>query len=113
MAFRFDLGTDLREFERTCGRDRLLAPVLERWRGMRVSAGQSLYEFLVMTTVLQNTVVRRSVQMMAALFGRLGRRVAVDGIPCWDGFLGPRGFGRPARGGAARPEARLPGPDAP
>ncbi len=99
VAFRLDLGTDLREFERSCGRDRLLAPVLERWRGMRVSAGQSLYEFLVITTVLQNTVVRRSVQMMAALFGRLGRRVSVDGIPL-DGFWGPEELD-------ARPEEEL------
>jgi 3-methyladenine DNA glycosylase/8-oxoguanine DNA glycosylase len=92
IGFRLDLGADLRDFERTCGRDRLLAPVLERWRGMRVSAGQSLYEFLVVTTVLQNTTVRRSVQMLGALFGRLGHRVVLDGVPL-DGFWDPERLG--------------------
>lgn len=88
LAFRFDLGADLRPFERECGRDRLLAPVLERWRGMRVSAAMSLHEFLVVTTVLQNTTVRRSVQMLGALFRRLGRRVGVEGTPL-DAFWDP------------------------
>jgi 3-methyladenine DNA glycosylase/8-oxoguanine DNA glycosylase len=88
LAFRFDLRTDLEDFERACGRDRSLAPVLERWRGMRVSAGLSLHEFLVVTTVLQNTTVRRSVQMLAALFGRLGRRAAFGGVVL-DGFWAP------------------------
>lgn len=79
LSVRLDLACDLTAFEAACGRDRLLGPVLERWRGMRVSALASLYEFLVITTVLQNTTVRRSVQMMRALFGRFGRRVTFDG----------------------------------
>jgi 3-methyladenine DNA glycosylase/8-oxoguanine DNA glycosylase len=79
LVFRLDLRADLAAFERECGRDRLLAPALERWRGMRVSSSYSLYELLVVTTVLQNTTVRRSVQMLDALFRRLGRRASVAG----------------------------------
>jgi 3-methyladenine DNA glycosylase/8-oxoguanine DNA glycosylase len=78
LNFRFDLATDLEAFEGVCGKDRLLAPALERWRGMRPSAGLSLYEFLVVATVLQNTTVRRSRQMLAALFQRFGEQVRVD-----------------------------------
>lgn len=89
LTFRFDLGADLRDFERTCGRDRLLAPALERWRGMRVSTGLSLHEFLAVTTVLQNTTVRRSVQMMEALFRRFGSTVLVEGRRL-SGFWDPR-----------------------
>ena len=45
---------------------------------MRVSAGESLYEFLVLATVLQNATVRRSVQMLENLFNRFGSVVSFD-----------------------------------
>lgn len=75
IEYRFDMRTNLNEFYEDCGRDSLLGPVLKRWRGMRVSANASLYEFLVITTVLQNATVRRSVQMLENLFQAYGERV--------------------------------------
>jgi 3-methyladenine DNA glycosylase/8-oxoguanine DNA glycosylase len=79
IAFRFDFDSDLNEFERECGSDPLLRPVMNRWRGMRVSAGVSLYEFLVIATVLQNAPVRRSVQMLGVLFQNVGAILRFDG----------------------------------
>src|SRR3972149_3212870 len=76
---RFDMGADLSEFESRCGADPLLAPVLERRRGMRVKTGGSLYEMLVIYVVLQNATVRRSVQMMTALLERYGTPLVFDG----------------------------------
>ena len=46
---------------------------------MRVSSPYSLYEFLVVTTVLQNTTVRRTIAMLRALFERYGSTVRFDG----------------------------------
>lgn len=54
--------------------DVLLRPALERWRGMRVTSAASLYKFLVLAIVLQNATVRRSVNMLQALFERDGVR---------------------------------------
>lgn len=79
LRWRFDLDADLRPFQRRCGADRLLAPALDRWRGMRISAGGSLYEMLVICVLLQNATVRRTVQMMQALFDRFGTPLRFDG----------------------------------
>ncbi|HZU87560.1 MAG TPA: hypothetical protein VFF78_08780, partial [Anaerolineaceae bacterium] len=66
-------------FLAACGQDETLRPALDRWRGMRVSAGESLYEYLVIATVLQNATVRRTVQMFANLFAAYGSQVTFDG----------------------------------
>lgn len=78
FAYRFAFGADIAGFVRTVGHDEMLRPALERWRGMRPSVDASLYEFLSIATVLQNTTVRRSVQMMEAMFLNYGSRAAFD-----------------------------------
>jgi len=78
VAYRFDLNADLTEFYTSFSNDTLLGPVIARWKGMRVSTNVSLYEFLVIATLLQNTVVRRSVQMMENLFQKYGSKVCFD-----------------------------------
>ena len=79
LRWRFDLDADVARFEQQCGADPLLAPALDRWRGMRISAGGSLYEMLVIYVLLQNATVRRTVQMMGALFQRFGTLLRFDG----------------------------------
>jgi 3-methyladenine DNA glycosylase/8-oxoguanine DNA glycosylase len=79
IEFRFDMKTDLNDFYKKCENDEILHPIIKRWRGMRVSANTSLYEHLVITTVLQNATVRRSVQMLENLFGNYGVTVEFDG----------------------------------
>lgn len=78
IGFRFDLQSDLSEFIKLCENDSVLKPAVKRWMGMRVSAGESLYEFLVITTVLQNATVKRSSQMFENLFKLYGSQVAFD-----------------------------------
>lgn len=99
LRWRFDLDADLSEFEKICGPDTLLAPVLERWRGMRIKTGGSLYEMLVIYVLLQNATVRRSVQMMSSLLECYGTPVAFDGRELY-GFW-------PAEALAAAPEEDL------
>ena len=79
IAWRNDFYADLRAFYDGFQGDALLAPVLARWRGVRPSSYSSLYEYLVIATVLQNATVRRTVQMLENLFARFGTRVAFDG----------------------------------
>jgi len=83
IKFRFDLTSNLCPFKVLCSKDPLLKPVWKRWGGMRVSVGMSLYEFLVITTVLQNATVRRSVQMLDNLFKSLGVWVEFDNQQLW------------------------------
>lgn len=78
LEYRFDMRTNMNEFYQDCRKDRLLRPVLARQRGMRVSTNVSLYEFLVIATVLQNATVRRSAQMLDNLFEEYGSKVAFN-----------------------------------
>ena len=80
LSFRYDLFSDLSEFnEIFSDADQILSPVIDRWIGMRISTPYSLYEFTVVTTVLQNTTVHRTVQMMNNLFNNYGKKIIFDG----------------------------------
>jgi 3-methyladenine DNA glycosylase/8-oxoguanine DNA glycosylase len=79
LRWRFDLDADLGEFYSRFADDPVLGGPLRRWAGMRMSSPYSLYEFLVVTVLLQNTTVRRTIAMQQALFETYGRRVRFDG----------------------------------
>lgn len=79
IRWRFDLDADLKPFNKLLSSDAALGPVVNRWRGMRVSCAYSLYEFLIISIVLQNATVRRSVQMLDALFRAYGKCVSYGG----------------------------------
>jgi 3-methyladenine DNA glycosylase/8-oxoguanine DNA glycosylase len=78
VADDFALYADLSEFNALLASDELMRPVLQRWRGTRVSGGP-LYEMLVICIVLQNAVVRRSIQMMQNLLRAYGTLLHFDG----------------------------------
>ncbi len=78
IEYRYNLKQDLREFNRRFRDDPQLGPIIRKWRGMRTRSG-SLYEYLIIAIVLQNCTVRRSVNMMRALFERYGTALTYDG----------------------------------
>jgi 3-methyladenine DNA glycosylase/8-oxoguanine DNA glycosylase len=79
IAYRYDLQLDLSGFDRRFRDDPRFGPIVRRWYGMRPLNHSSLYEYLIIAIVLQNATVRRSVQMMQALFEHYGTLVAYDG----------------------------------
>ena len=79
LSWRFDLASDLSPFELAFRDDPVLGRVIERWRGMRVSASDSLYETLIIYITLQNATVRRTVNMMQALLSTYGTQIEFDG----------------------------------
>jgi len=88
LCWRANLTLDLADFERRARDDRRLASVVSRWRGMRPMHMGSLYEYLVIAIVLQNATVRRSVQMLQALFESYGTLLRFDGQELY-GFWDP------------------------
>lgn len=79
ITFRCCFQLDLQPFyDRLTGHP-MLDPVFTRWRGMRPLNMSSLYEYLIISIVLQNTVVRRSISMMQTLFEHFGEQVTFDG----------------------------------
>jgi 3-methyladenine DNA glycosylase/8-oxoguanine DNA glycosylase len=79
VDYRYKFDLDLGEFNRRFGGDPQLGPVIDRWRGMKPLNHSSLYEYLIIAIVLQNATVRRSVNMMQALFESYGTLVSYDG----------------------------------
>jgi 3-methyladenine DNA glycosylase/8-oxoguanine DNA glycosylase len=83
IVYRYNLALDLAPFYEQCQGDPQLGPVIDRWRGMRPISPGSLYEYLIVAIVLQNAVVRRSIQMMQALLETYGTLLAFDGQPLY------------------------------
>jgi 3-methyladenine DNA glycosylase/8-oxoguanine DNA glycosylase len=76
IEMRYNFQLDLTEFYRKFREDAQLGPVIGRWRGMRPMNHSALYEYLIIAIVLQNATVRRSVNMMHALFTHYGTCLA-------------------------------------
>jgi len=73
LARRLGLTVDIGGYEEIWTADPILSRLPDEMCGARPASPFSLYEFLVICTVLQNTTVRRSVQMAEALAHNLGK----------------------------------------
>jgi 3-methyladenine DNA glycosylase/8-oxoguanine DNA glycosylase len=78
IDYRYNFQLDLAEFCRLFQDDPQLGPVIARWRGMKPLNHNSLYEYLIIAIVLQNAAIRRSVNMMQALFEGYGTLLDYD-----------------------------------
>lgn len=83
LTWRYNLDLGLSEFYRDVGDDKILSPIIKKFRGLRPMHPGSLYEYLIIAIVLQNATVRRSVSMMQALFENCGTRLEFDGQQFW------------------------------
>jgi 3-methyladenine DNA glycosylase/8-oxoguanine DNA glycosylase len=79
IHWRFNFCSDISEFCLKYKTDKVLGPLIKKWKGMKPIAANSLYETLIIYIVLQNATVRRSVQMLENLFNKFGNRVKFDG----------------------------------
>lgn len=83
MIWRFNLDLDLAGFYKDVEKDPLLASIIKKFSGLRPMHYGSLYEYLIIGIVLQNTVVRRSVSMLQSLFEKYGSLVEYDNQRLW------------------------------
>jgi len=79
IKYLYNFDYDLGDFYKTFKKDKFLAPILKKWRGMRPGHPNSLYEYLIIGMVLQNCSVKRSVQMFKALLESYGTLLEFDG----------------------------------
>ena len=79
IRYRMNFDQDISEFCNKFRKDRILGSVINKWKGMKPLAYNSLYEILAIYFALQNATVRRSVQMLENLFNKFGRKVKFDG----------------------------------
>jgi 3-methyladenine DNA glycosylase/8-oxoguanine DNA glycosylase len=83
IKYRYNLDLDLSDFYKTFRKDKKLAPIIRKMRGMRPGHPSSLYEYLIIGVVLQNATVRRSVQMFRALLENYGTLLKFDDKELW------------------------------
>jgi len=83
IRYRYNLDLDLSDFYKRSQKDALLAPIIDRLRGMRPGHPVSLYEYLIIGIVLQNASVRRSVQMFQVLLENYGTLLEFNGKRLW------------------------------
>lgn len=83
IVWRFNLGMDLSGFYKEVGKDPVLKPAIKRFYGLRPMSYCSLYEYLIIDIVLQNTVVRRSINMLQSLFEHYGTLLEYDHKKLW------------------------------
>ncbi|MFH1170124.1 MAG: hypothetical protein V1704_01005 [Candidatus Vogelbacteria bacterium] len=83
IKYLYNFNLDLADFYKTFSKDKTLAPIFKKWRGMRPGHPSSLYEYLIIGIVLQNARVSRSVQMFKALLENYGTLLEFDGKKFW------------------------------
>ena len=79
LNWRYGFDEDLAEFFSKFRNDKLLKPIFKKWKGMRSICMNSLYELLMISIVLQNATVRRTVQMTNNLLNAYGKKMKFDG----------------------------------
>lgn len=79
VSYRFEFQRDISEFFKKFKNDKVLSPFLKRWYGMHKSCPQSLYGLLMIGIFLQNTIVKRSVQMTKDMLEKYGVKVKFNG----------------------------------
>jgi len=83
IKYLYNFNLDLTDFYKTFSKDKILAPIFKKWRGMRPGHPSSLYEYLIIGIVLQNASVRRSVQMFKALLENYGALLEFNDKKLW------------------------------
>lgn len=83
LIWRFNLDLDLKDFYKEVGKDPLLRPIIKKFQGLRPMHCGSLYEYLIIDIMLQNCTVKRSVNMLQALFENYGTQVEFNGQKFW------------------------------
>ena len=78
IDWRFGLSINLKGFNKLAKKDKRFYPVFKKWIGMRNSSAHNLYELLIIAIVLQNTTVKRSVQMLENLLNKFGTKLKFD-----------------------------------
>jgi len=78
VSYRFEFQRDISEFFKKFKKDEVLSPFIKRWYGMHGTCAQDLYGLLMIGIFLQNTVIKRSVQMTKVMLEKYGIKVKFD-----------------------------------
>lgn len=93
VYYKYNLGLDLSDFYSRFKSDKVIGPMIKRWKGLRPGHQGSLYEYLIIGIVLQNATVKRSINMLQVLYENYGKLLEYDRKKLWC-FWNPGAFGK-------------------
>jgi len=79
VTYSYGLKEDINEFYLSVASDESIREAINNFWGMRNSCFETLFEILNISSMLQNTTVKRSEQMMQAMLSNFGKRVIYNG----------------------------------
>ena len=79
IRYRYNLDYDLKEFYKKFKDHSDLKESIQKFHGMRPAHSSNLYEYIIIGIMLQNTIVRRTISMMNAMFENYGTLLEFDG----------------------------------
>lgn len=79
IIYAYGLNEKIEDFYQAVANDPQIQEPIRNLCGMRVSCFETLFEILNISSMLQNTTVKRSEQMMEAMLSNFGERVQFDG----------------------------------
>lgn len=80
LNYKFEFNKDYLEFYNKFKKDKLVGQILQRFKGMRNFCVENLYEYLMIAILLQNTNIKRTVQMTNAMLKKYGDLIEFDNI---------------------------------
>ena len=78
LAYRYNWFADGSEFCKKFKDDKLLKPLLKKFRGMHGFCGEDLYDYIMITIFLQNTTAKRTAQMTKVMLEKYGTLLEFD-----------------------------------
>ena len=79
ISHAYGLNENIESFYKAVDNDASIQKPIQNLRGMRVSCFENLFEILNISSMLQNTTVKRSEQMMGNMLSSFGKKVDYDG----------------------------------
>lgn len=79
VNYAYGLNEKIENFYNAVAKDPQIQESIRNLNGMRVSCFETLFEILNISSMLQNTTVKRSEQMMENMLSSFGQRVAYEG----------------------------------
>ena len=80
LNYRFEFNKDYAKFYHQFNGDKLIGKIIKKFKGMKNFCIESLYEYLMIAILLQNTPVKRTVQMTKIMLEKYGELIEFDGL---------------------------------
>jgi 3-methyladenine DNA glycosylase/8-oxoguanine DNA glycosylase len=79
LTYRYEWDLDYTDFYNKFSEDKLLKPVIKKFRGMHGFCGEDMYDYIMITVFLQNTTAKRTAQMTQVMLDEYGKQMEFDG----------------------------------